>query len=298
MRARPTSSTSGSPSQIHQLTATRFGRGIGPELATTGHIGRQLGEPPFGGEWWEHSWPLRHYRATDVLDSDSYAAIRQTFNEILDATDGDGVGRYTLKKLKRSYSARVLGINDELAAAFAPLFAEERLRSVSDFLGLEFVPRVEGALHSNPAGSETGWIHTDLCSGWFDEAGSDPDTLVFPRRGRCHYFTGQARTRDAEPREYIRAATLIFYLENDGWAPGDGGETGLYSSALETEHNQVTLVSPINNSLLLFECSPHSYHRFVANPGRMRNSIILWLHSEVDVATAKWGTAVNRPGGR
>jgi hypothetical protein len=160
------------------------------------------------------------------------------------------------------------------------------------------LPRVEGALHSNLAGSATGWIHTDLCSGWFDELGVGPDTLLFPPRGRCDYFTGRTRAPDAEPREYIRAATLIFFLCNDGWLPGDGGETGLYSSAHETEHTEVSLVPPVNNSLLLFECSPYSFHRFVANPGRMRNSIILWLHSEVGVASAKWGTAVNRLGRR
>lgn len=124
------------------------------------------------------------------------------------------------------------------------------------------------------------------------------EALMFPPRGRCNYFTGQAKVPDAKPKEYIRAATMIFYLCNDGWEQGDGGETGIYSADCETEDTVVKLIPPLNNSLFLFECSPHSYHRFVTNPGRTRNSIILWLHASVQDAEARWGKAINRRDGR
>ena len=77
--------------------------------------------------------------------------------------------------------------------------------------------------------------------------------------------------------------------------PATGGETGLYAAKVDREHTTIELVPPADNTLLLFECSPHSYHRFIANPGRRRNCIIIWLHASVDAALSRWPDAVGLP---
>jgi len=256
---------------------------------------RVRGPVPTTGQWCEHASPFRHFSASNVFADETYQHLCREFSHILGVTAGEREGQHKLIKIRKNYDALILGINDALADKFAPLFNESWLRPISEFLGMKFVPRVEGALHSNPQGSQTGWIHTDLCSGWFDESNHPKEQLLFPPRHRCEYFTGIAKALDAEPVEYIRAATMIFYLCNDDWDQGDGGETGLYGASRDTENTETKLFPPVNNTLLLFECSPHSYHRFVANPGRTRNSIILWLHADVDDAVARWGTAINRP---
>jgi hypothetical protein len=87
---------------------------------------------------------------------------------------------------------------------------------------------------------------------------------------------------------------MIYYLCNEGWSEPDGGETGLYGAAKPHDRTIASRVPPVDNTLLLFECSPHSYHRFLTNPGRRRNSIILWLHTTVDAAEARWPNAVTR----
>src|SRR5262249_26228336 len=135
--------------------------------------------------------------------------------------------------------------------------------------------------------SRTGWIHTDYCSGWFDESAARPGTIIFPDRASCGYFDGRPRMPGVQPEEYIRAGTAIFYLCNDGWQPGDGGETALYSGPRFDSAS--VLVPPANNSLVLFECHPRSHHCFLTNPGRRRNSIIMWLHSTVADAETRWG---------
>jgi hypothetical protein len=281
-----------------EVVGPRFAPGINPELPYLASSAPSQGPTPKDGQWWEHAEPFRHYGATGVFDAATYARLERQFTEILDATSGKIDGEYTLKKVLGNYDAQILGFNDILAEKFAPIFTDDWLRPITSFLGMKYLPRVEGALHSNPKNSSTGWIHTDLCSGWFDEKYSDREKLTLPPRGRCNYFTGRTTKLDAEPEEYIRSATLIFYLCNDEWTSSDGGETGLYGAARETPNTEKRLVPPVNNSLLLFECSPHSYHRFVANPGRARNSIILWLHSTVENAQEKWGAAINRrPGG-
>ena len=73
-----------------------------------------------------------------------------------------------------------------------------------------------------------------------------------------------------------------------------GGETGLYGAGRQTAHTDSALIPPVNNSLILFECTPHSYHRFVANPGMVRNSIVMWLHCTEAHAVERWGEMIER----
>lgn len=275
-----------------EMARPAFGPGIEPELPC-----RSITSPNLlssGGRWWQCSSPFCHFRATDVFDMSIYKALCQQFSLILEDTKNDNASEYKMRRAKGNNDCLILGLNDELASVFYPLFTEEWLRSLADLLDLKFLPRIEGALHSNPINSQTGWIHTDCCSAWFDECDIIEDKLMFPPRKRCSYFTGKRMSPNAEPKEYIRAATMIFYLCNEGWQQGDGGETALYSTSEELEHTTVKRVPPLNNSLFLFECSPHSYHRFISNPGRVRNSIILWLHSSVEDAEARWGDGINR----
>ena len=45
--------------------------------------------------------------------------------------------------------------------------------------------------------------------------------------------------------------------------------------------------APRDNSMVMFECSPLSYHAFMATR-RVRNSLILWLHRDWQGARAGW----------
>lgn len=296
-----------SPNQLGKSTPTadpqdlplgvigpKFAPGVRPQLPNLKPITRSSGIAPEGCQWWEYTKPFRHFGATNVFNEATYKELCHQFSLILDVTNGEREGKYKLTNVKKNYDALILGLNDTLATEFAPIFTEEWLKSIAQFMNIEFLPRIEGALHSSPPNSKTGWIHTDLCSAWFDEKGTDKEKLMLPPRGRCNYFTGRTSKPDAEPAEYVRAATMIFYLCNDDWESGDGGETGLYGAHRETKYTDKKLITPINNSLLLFECSPHSYHRFITNPKKTRNSIILWLHSNVENAEARWGNGINR----
>jgi hypothetical protein len=240
------------------------------------------------GDWWQHRRPFLHYRAENVFSHDVYGRLAAAFQEKI------GSARQTGKAFGRgrNYDADIIGLSPKSAKSFDPLLSQRWLTSICNLLGLADNRRIDAALHSSLPGSRTGWVHTDYCSGWFDEsAAGGPSDLTFPNRGTCAYFTGAVRSETAVPVEYVRAATLIFYLCNDDWRPGAGGETGLYAGAKATEE---TAVPPRNNSLLLFACGPHSYHRFLANAAGTRNSIIFWLHQSVEEAHARWGMPPRR----
>jgi hypothetical protein len=242
-------------------------------------------------EWWEYARPFRHFRAKRALTDEAYQRVASKFKEISTASRTDG--KPLLEKRYENYDALMLSFNEHLAHSFCEIFGEQQLRFLAGLIGMPFVPRIVGALHSSPANSRTGWIHTDYCVVWFDECRSSLSPITFPDSSTCDYFTGRAKSPSARPVPYVRAAAMIYYLCNDGWSQPDGGQTALYSTIRGDGSSE--LISPLNNSILFFECCPHSYHRFIANPGRERNSLILWLHLPVSEAESRWGPPNRQP---
>jgi hypothetical protein len=45
----------------------------------------------------------------------------------------------------------------------------------------------------------------------------------------------------------------------------------------------------MNNTMLLFECSPYSLHSFISNQRNPRSNIAMWLHRTGPDTAAKWG---------
>lgn len=245
------------------------------------------------GNWYEHSSPFKHYRADNVLDSKTYAKIGANFIALQNGELKNSNGEtYQLEKLSQNYDALMLGMDNELANYFKPFFTIDFLKSIADFLNIPFNYQIDGGLHSNPKNSKTGWIHNDLCYAYFDSNYFKEDKLTFPKRDSCDYFTGRKTNDSASPQKFVRAAALIYYLCNHNWKDGDGGETALYSAKNISRDTISELVAPKDNSLILFECSPHSYHRFVNNPGRTRNSLIFWLHSTPEFSESQWPNAL------
>ena len=73
----------------------------------------------------------------------------------------------------------------------------------------------------------------------------------------------------------MRSIALLYYLGDNAWQEGDGGETGLYLSKGELP---MKLVVPKNNRLFAFDISHKSFHAFQAN-GKPRSCIVQWLHA-------------------
>ena len=225
------------------------------------------------GEWWAYRYPFRHWRAsqrcqTRRLTDGSRRLSGQFWNP------ARAIERVSTGSLR---ATRITTRGSSPSMLIWPVFScrcsrRAGIDSIHTFLSIPNTGRIDAALHSSPQGSHTGWIHNDLCSGWFDEASTASEGPVFANRSACDYFTGQIKNASASPKEYVRVATVIYYLCNEGWTAGDGGETGLYAAKVDREHTTIELVPPADNTLLLFECSPHSYHRFLANPGRRRNA--------------------------
>jgi hypothetical protein len=231
---------------------------------------------------WEYRRPFRHFRGTNVLPPGRYEVTASKFREILALPSNFRRSRF------KNYDAQIMPIENDLPASFPDLFSATAISFLHRVVGIPFQPRVVAAIHSSPPNSRSGWIHTDYLPVWFDDNAVSPGEVAFMTEMMCDY-TGRPTPHFAPRREYARAATMIYYLCNDDWSPADGGQTGLYPAERGELEQSSILIAPINNSCLIFECSPHSYHRFMTNPGRRRNSFILWLHLSAEDADRRWG---------
>lgn len=76
-------------------------------------------------------------------------------------------------------------------------------------------------------------------------------------------------------------------------------KTGLYENSEQPIDEPTKTIPPVNNTLLIFECTPRSYHSFIQNRRSARNSIIMWLHRPKSDAIQRWGSdAIIGWGGR
>ena len=81
---------------------------------------------------------------------------------------------------------------------------------------------------------------------------------------------------------------VLFYLANEPWRPGDGGETALFHGAGGGIDRPAAVVPPVNNSMLAFECTPFSFHTFLSNVRTPRNSVVMWLHRPKSEVEERW----------
>jgi len=155
-------------------------------------------------------------------------------------------------------------------------------------IGVDATGHVNAGLHHHAPGSAHGFPHNDLNPGWF-VAGPGRDGIVLPRPRTVAYTTGATFRPGVATVETVRAVAMIYFVANPDWTPAHGGETGLYAGPGDDPEAPVVAVPPVENSLLAFECTPGSYHGFIANRAVPRNSVIMWLHRPRAEAVRRWG---------
>jgi hypothetical protein len=191
---------------------------------------------------------------------------------------------------------RVLPTSEATAILFDPgfggplsLFLTAAWRElIAAVTGARLTEHVSGALHHHVPGDPDGFIHNDLNAGWFVHQPRADGTVVADHTA-CRYGTGEARRAGVTPQPFIRAVSLLFYLANPAWSGNDGGGTGLFAHRDDPVSSPAVTVPPANNSLLVFPCTPYTFHAFLSNRREPRNSVAMWFHRTRVDATAQWG---------
>jgi hypothetical protein len=237
--------------------------------------------------WFKRASPFPHVLARDVFMPDFYRSLESEVQSYL----GRGLKEHTaLGHLSRmdGYDAYGLALphrTDLPTSVFFSRFWREMIGSLFD---IERTPYVFVGIHYHPPGSKSGFLHNDFNPTWFPRTAGD--LAQVPDNSRCSYKSGEGPLPPEEKVQVARGAAMIFFLGNSHWRLGKGGEVGLFSDADAMVDKPDSCVPPINNSLVIFECTPRSFHSFLSNSGAARTSIIMWIHRSLEEATHLYGT--------
>jgi hypothetical protein len=237
--------------------------------------------------WCAYDKPFPHVRAANVFSPRVYDDLVAGFETVLARGLSETSDATRLARLS-GYDAYAVSFSEHLGAAFRMFVSRAWHDLVAGLFDVETTGDVRGGLHHHRIGSRDGQIHNDLNPGWFVDV-PNADGVNVANLALCNYFNGVTSPGAGPPRETVRGIAMLYYLDNGPWHPGDGGETGLYARCGVPLAHPEARVPPIDNTMLLFECTPWSYHAFLGNPRKPRNSIIMWLHRPKTSVIARWG---------
>ncbi len=236
--------------------------------------------------WLYRSDPFGHVVARNVFTRAFYDSLAAQLSTLLNRGLSDSPDGSRFSRAMPGYDAYGISITPHLGEPVTTFISPAWRDLMCGLFTIEATPYVfAGAHHHAPHGSD-GFIHNDFNPVWFPRAGAGEIQIPDPRR--CDFKTGAGSLAPAEKVETIRGAVVLFYLLNDGWQAGDGGETGLFASR-DAAGAPAARCLPENNSLVAFECTPHSFHAYLSNHRRARTSIIMWVHRGLDEAVERHG---------
>jgi hypothetical protein len=241
--------------------------------------------------WLRYEQPFPHVVASDVFRPPVYQAMEEEFRGFLARGLSDQpMGIDTMfSRAIRSYDAYNYNFSQDLAGAFDVLLTPAWCRLLADLFSVKATHHVDLGLHHHLPGSRSGWPHTDLAPGWFADDLPRPDRYTLADHRVVNYHTGRsAQHAEDGVVEEVRAVAALIYLANDEWHSGDGGETALFGGAGGDPAQPAGKVPPVNNSILVFECTPFSFHTFLSNIQSPRNSLVMWLHRPKDEVVRRW----------
>lgn len=237
-----------------------------------------------------HPWayaarPFPHIVARQVFRDAVYADIDRAFSDVLAA--GLDAGPLGFARTTPGYDVFSHTMRQGQAGPFGLFCSRPWHDLLAAVTGIAATGHTFCGLHHHAVGSASGAVHNDLNPGWFPRAAA-PSEVVLNDHALCSYYGGHVAP-GVQPVETVRGVAMIFFLHNPPCSPGDGGEIGLYEHARAPVGHPAVAVPPLNNSLVLFECTPHSYHAFMGNRRTPRNSLIMWIHRPLDDVVARWG---------
>lgn len=204
----------------------------------------------------------------------------------------EGIGKFLRNKLKAGLSK-----NPRDNSKFHPFFYRDRtydgyrytpsyeeniyfdfflsksmISYVSSIFGIRVNNKLSIAAHFHPVGDKSGWVHNDHSINSFLKSKQNPNGLTI---GGNQYFESD---RIDSNLLGLRTIAFIYYINNEKYRYGDGGETGLFRT--DSEDSLFKKVEPLDNRMLIFETSSNSYHAFLENT-KERFCIVGFLFSDI-----------------
>jgi 2OG-Fe(II) oxygenase superfamily len=232
--------------------------------------------------------PFVHYIARDAFVPQFYAELDAAFAELMNRGLSEHHDPARFSRNISNYDAYSMLFDWNMPEPFRLFISREWHDMLAQLTDIPATGDVTGGFHHHRSGSESGQIHNDLNPGWFVDT-QDPGKVNLSRNDLCDYSSGKVHGTGYQVHESVRALAVLMYLHNPSWHEDDGGETGLYRNSSQPTDAPTKMVPPLNNTLLIFECTPRSYHSFLPNKNGPRNSLIMWLHRPKSDVIQRWG---------
>lgn len=156
----------------------------------------------------------------------------------------------------------------------------------ADLFEIELSGEVSAQFNYHPAGARNGLWHTDFNVAYHTLDQQRPDGTTVWYYG-CNILDGTVTGGSAGPAvPRVRALAFLYYPGGaEPLQPDDGGATELgYEGPRTGGVATFAAVAPVANRLLMFECSPLSFHRAAANRRVPRAAVVGWFHMTEEAA--------------
>ncbi|WP_227997696.1 2OG-Fe(II) oxygenase family protein [Nocardia australiensis] len=231
--------------------------------------------------WIRRTDPFPHVYARDVFVPEFYRRLAEEFGRVRTQRPE------AFTPVSEKYSATGVRLSALRDGPLALFLSREWHDLIAGVAGVTATGDVEGSLHHHAADSPQGWPHNDLAPAWF--GGTTPGPAEVRTADPAVDLKTGTRAGSVTARETVRAVAVLFYLGNPDWKPGDGGETALYENTAGNNPAPSLTIPPLDNSMVLFECTPRSWHTYVGNNAAARNCVVMWLHRPKDEVVQRWG---------
>ena len=228
-----------------------------------------------------------HIAAQNVFTPEFYSALSVQVSDLISQGLSEMPSKGLLSRNLPGYDAYGIGINHAFPYPLSFFVSSCWRDLMCGLFHIQPTPYVFAGIHYHKVGSANGFIHNDFNPVWFPRALASETQI--PNQELCSYKTGAGSLSESAKVQVVRGAVMIFFLLNDGWRSGDGGETALYRSGTDVISNPAAEIGPENNSLVGFECTPSSFHAYRTNYRSARVSIIMWIHRRLEDAINKFG---------
>ncbi len=219
--------------------------------------------------------PVRHLIFDNVFMETYADELRGAFAEELSRNE---TNVSTFHKMPK-YDAYAFTPRPTLSGPFRIFYSRDWYNFWKRLSGIALDENVMTTLHHHKKESESGYIHTDYGIHSFRRAPSENELNHWYFNSIYQTHTKAEKEAFQQQKNVIftqRALVIIYYLTEEEWREGDGGETGFFSG--NTYDTLVKEIEPRPNRLLAFMIDKKSYHAFMKNHRLERNNIIQWFH--------------------
>lgn len=236
--------------------------------------------------WEKHSFPFPYVYAQDVFEQHLYTRLEYEYNNILSRGLSDKPAWGVFSRNMGEYDAYGAGF-DKTSTALATFMSPEWHDMMASIFGIRGTGYINVGLHHHLVGSKNGFIHNDFNPVWFAVSGEG--RIRTPNHALCSYKNGFGPLKAHEKIQVVRGVVMLYYIANGEWYPGDGGETGFFRGYDAKITEPVRTIPPYDNSIVMYECTPKSFHSFLSNKKKPRNCVIMWIHRPIEEAIELYG---------